>query len=440
MPPGDPTRDADGGLPPDSTPDEDPDSDGDVDSDPTPDLGPADRQNPPAYWSPDDDPAEDDDPDSGPSRFPIVAAARLPGFVVTTILLGAWAGHDLVVNDGYTVGTWLAEPIDWLFLLSVNVFLFLAVVPLLANPGRTRQYWRRFRRQPWAVPAFAYLVGFVALGLLGPILMDPLHLSFTEAYQPPVFASIDAEMITDCVGSTGGGTCHGSWTYPLGTDRNGYSILRLLGSTAHVSVYVAAITALLIVPIAVTVGTVAGYYGGLVETALMRYVEIQDTVPAIVVYLLVIFLWGESLLLIIVFFGFFGWGGVARRIHSDARTVRNEPYVTAGRSLGGSDRYVLRHHVLPNVSNTVVVATFQQIPAFLLAEAGIAFLGFESFDLQSFGNVIARGIEQEAITGAPGFLAKWWVATIPALALALAVLSFKIVGDGLRDALDPRTL
>lgn len=361
---------------------------------------------------------------------------RLPAFALATVALLAWAGYDLVLNDGFTLGTWLAKPLDWLLFLSLDVFVFFVVVPLATRPARTRYFWTRFRRQPWAVPALAYLVGFVLLGALGPVLLGAPTLDFLGAHQPPVYASIDADLVSECAGTVSNGACHGSWTYPLGTDRNGYDMVRLMGSMARVSLYVAAITALLVVPIAVAVGTVAGYYGGTVETLLMRYVEMQDTVPAIVVYLLVIFLWGESLLLIVVLFGFFGWGTVARKVHSEVRTVRAAEYVESGRSLGGTDGHVVRTHVLPNVSNTLAVATFQQIPAFLLAEAGIAFLGFEKFDLHSFGNVIAYGLEQ--VLRGPTFVEKWWVAVLPAVVFALAVLSFKVVGDALRDALDPR--
>lgn len=359
---------------------------------------------------------------------------RSVAFLIAALLLGCWAGYDAFLHDGYTLGTWLAAPMDWLFLLSLLIVVCFGVVPLAVERERTRKQWARFRQYPGAVAGLVYLVAFFLLGTVGQLAVGSPSLDFLHPNQPPVFATVDADLVPACLGRVADGRCHGTMRYPLGTDLNGYGMGKLLLAGMRVSVYVGFVAGTLVVPVAVLVGTVAGYAGGRVDLLLMRYVEIQDTVPAIVVYLLVIILWGESLLLVVVLFGFLSWGVAARVVRSETQTVAASEFVTAARTLGGSPRYVYRKHVLPNVTASVVPTATQQIPALLLAEASVAFLGLESFDLQSFGNVIARGVYE----GDVPMLVKWWVWGFAALALALAVLSLKFVGDALVDVVDPR--
>lgn len=367
---------------------------------------------------------------------------RNAAFGLALAALGAWFVYDWWINDGYTLfGTvgWLATPLDWLFMASVVAFAFYVAYPLAADRDRTRRYWRRLRRRPETAVAVGILACFFLAGALGPAIVGRPELRFLYAYQPPAFGSVDARFVSGCAGRIVDGRCLGSFAYPLGTDRNGFGLGRAVIAGLRVSLYVAFITSMFVVPIGVAVGTVAGYYGGAVDAVLMRYAELQATVPALVVYMFLFPITGESLFVIVVLFGFLGWSGVARQVRSDVRRRRESDLVTAAESVGGSDLHVVRTHVLPNVSSTVITATAQQIPLFLLTEAGIAFLGFESADVQSLGRLIARGVTVEA-PATPGFAQKWWVATAGAVALALVVLAFQLVGDAVRDAADPRTL
>ncbi|MFW5939909.1 MAG: ABC transporter permease [Halolamina sp.] len=360
---------------------------------------------------------------------------RIPLSIVVLAGVAALALYDTQVNDGYTIGTWLAAPLDWLFILANVVLLFYGVLPILEDRERAATVWKRFREKPEAIAGAVWLVVVYLLGTVGLALVPAPKLDFIHGNQPPVWGTIPVEQLPDeCAGPVSDGVCHGSWQYPLGTDVNGYAMEILLLQGLHVTLYVAVIALALIVPLALVVGTVSGYHGGLVDNVSMRAVEVQDAVPPLVMYLLLIWITGESLLIIILLFGFLGWGGAARVVRSEARRLRNTEFVEAAKVLGGTDRHVLRKHVLPAVSVVAVPTATQQAPVLLLTEAGLAFLGLEAFDLQSLGNVIARGV----VGGEVPMLVKWWVSLFPAVALAATVVAFKLVGDALVEALDPR--
>lgn len=355
-------------------------------------------------------------------------------FVLTMALVAALAYDDLFVSEGFTLGTWLATPMDWLFIAANVVLLFYALLPFFADRERSATLWSRFRTRPEAFVGLLWLGAVYVLGTVGVVLAPEPSLAFLDSNQPPVFGSIPVEYLDRCVGPVVDGQCYGSWTYPLGTDLNGYDMGLLLLQGLHVTLYVAVISLALIVPLALVVGTIAGYRGGWVDSVAMRSVEVQDAVPPLVVYLLLIFVTGESLLVILLLFGFLGWGGAARIVRSESRRLRDVGYVEASRVLGGDTRHVLKTHVFPAVSGVAVPTATQQVPILLLTEAGLAFLGLEAFDLQSLGNIIARG----SVRGEIPMLAKWWVSGLAVAALAATVLSFKFVGDALVEALDPR--
>jgi peptide/nickel transport system permease protein len=153
----------------------------------------------------------------------------------------------------------------------------------------------------------------------------------------------------------------------------------------------------------------------------------------------VIHVTGESLFVVVVIFGFFSWGSVVRVVRSEVRAAAAASSVEAAQNLGSRHPRIRRRHVRPTVSNSVVTALVHHVPLRLLTEAGSAFLGFESADVESSGRIVARGLVQEQARR-PTFHEKPWVATVAALPLAVIVAAFKLVGDALRDAEDPRAL
>lgn len=373
----------------------------------------------------------------------IVSAERvtlLVGFAV----LGVLYLYDSYVAHVYLVGDWRVDRTDWVFLASLVVISAYGLVPALERREFVERVLRRLRSRPAVMLATGYLALVAFAGLLGPVL-SPGTTATVYHFNPPV--GFTSEVHAQCAGTTSGGPfdeiCRGSWQYPLGTDRLGQRVEHLLVAGARPALYVVVIGAVLVVPIATAVGVVAGLRGGLVDRLLMSYVDLQLSIPAILVYFVFYMYHGVSLLLLVLAFGLFSWGGIARMVRSEVIQRREAGYVTVARSLGAPESYVARRHVLPNVTNTLVPAVFQLFALLVLYEAGVAFLGFHEASLQSWGGTISRWTNAEIAgqhatrTDRPAYQI-WWLSTLPALALTLTMLSFKIVGDGLRDVLDPR--
>lgn len=359
---------------------------------------------------------------------------RTAAFLVALSLLGALFCYDFFTNYELAVGAWYTyERLDWLFLLSVLVFVFFVVVPVLVNRQQTVRYWRRFRQNRLAVACLAYLVVFFVLGMASLLVLGRPHIYIRYSEQPALFFTIGLGTdALNCAGQVTGTAiqsyCHGSLRFPFGTNGVGQSVLDLVIAGMGVALLVALVTSMLMVPIATTVGTLAGYFGGWTDTLLMRYVDIQQTVPAFLAYIILGFVFGQSLFLIVVVFGLLSWGGVARLVRSEVVQRRGELYITAAESAGASRVQIIRKHILPNVSSTVLTATTRQIPLLILAEAAISFivtLGDEN--VPSWGQML-NNLSMEL----------WWTWAFPLLFLVITVFSFSVVGDALRDTLDPR--
>jgi peptide/nickel transport system permease protein len=381
------------------------------------------------------DPIDWDEIDEGR----IAVSRRTQVFVAALCVLAglflydAFTGYDLWIGAWYT-----SSRIDWLYLVSLVVFVLYVVVPLAHNRERTAQYWRRFRTNRLAVLCLLYLVVFFALGTASLLVLGRPELHVQYSYQPPLFSTIEEGTIAQtCAGQVTGPAieeyCHGSLRFPLGTNQSGQSLLGLAIAGMGVALVVALVTSMIMVPIATIVGVTAGYSGGWVDEVLMRYVDIQQTVPAFLIYILLSLVYGASLFLIVLTFGLLSWGGVARLVRSEVVKRREELYITAAESAGASRLQVVRRHVLPNVSNTIVTATTRQIPFLILAEAAIAFIGkIGDENVPSWGEAIALGFDVSQ------FPKTWWLVAVPAAFLVVTVFSFSVVGDALRDTLDPR--
>ncbi|WP_396613098.1 ABC transporter permease [Haloferax sp. S1W] len=355
------------------------------------------------------------------------------GFTRRTLALGtsALAYVVAVAYDVFLTESALLSGTNWLFLLTLLAGVFFVAWPLADNRRLTAYYWRRFKKNRAAVISAIYLLVVFVLGTFGPMLIAKPELNVLAAYQPPVFLTVDSSVPTSCVGQVVDGMCHGSWKYPLGTTSDGKGIARLVVFGMRVSMQVGLITMLIVISIGTVVGTSAAYFSGLVDEVLMRYVDIQQTFPTFFLFLIVTYLFKPSLFLLITIFGFLGWGGIGRLVRSEALQRREESYIQAAENAGASDGWIIRRHLMPNVSNTVITAATLLIPSFILFEATFAFLGLTDPSTPSWGQVISSG---------RGDLdSAWWIATIPGVFLFFTVLAFNFVGDALRDALDPRS-
>lgn len=319
---------------------------------------------------------------------------------------------------------WNINSVEWMFLPVLIAMVFHLVVPLYRNKRRTMYYWQEFRRNKAAVISLAFLIIIFFIGMIGPIFLDPPRVSFTGRFIPPVGVTT----VVNGVEKTG------TWAHPLGTNGLGQDMVKLLIYGMRVSMEVGLIAMAIAMVIGTVVGAVAAYATsidrGMIDETLMRYVDLQSIFPAFILLLLVIYLFGASLWLIIAVYGFFGWEGIARTTRGEALQRVEEGYVEAARAAGADTGWIVRRHIIPNVSNTTITLASLLIPAFILGEAALAFLGFSDPSTFSWGRTIASG--QDNLASA------WWIATIPGLFLVATALAFNFVGDALRDALDPR--
>lgn len=379
------------------------------------------------------------------SKRPVTAERAT--LIVGVALLALGRAYQELSAGLYLIGDWRPATVDWVFLLAATVLAAYVLIPIAKRLRRRRVSLRdTLRRRPAVALSGAFVAGLVFVGAVGPALGGSPPLRFQHAFHPPVgFASTVPPQ--ECLGAETGDAfdrvCHGTWEYPLGTNKRGHPLGFLLIEGARTAAYVTVISAAFIVPLAAAVGVVAGIRGGVVDDLLSSYVDVQLCIPALLLYFIGYAYYGPSLLLLLATFGLLSWGGVARLVRSEVIQRREEGYVLVARSLGASGAYVARRHVLPNSTNTLVPAVFQLLALFVLIEAGVAFLGFHEVGTYSWGSTISESTNA-AVAGQLQERAEqpayriWWASTLPAAALTATLVAFKTLGDGVRDALDPR--
>ena len=217
----------------------------------------------------------------------------------------------------------------------------------------------------------------------------------------------------------------------LGTDGHGRDVFTRLLYGARVSLVVGLAAATLAVTLGVLVGAVAGYWGGRVDLALMRFTDVFMTIPVLFLILLVVAAYGASLTNTITVLGVVYWPGVARLVRGQMLTLRARDFVVAAKALGAGDARVVSRHLLPNAAGVIAVQVTLSVATAILAESALSFLGLGvPPPTPSWGNMLTEG--RLHLVGA------WWIATFPGFAILVSVLAFNLTGDGIRDALDPR--
>ena len=217
---------------------------------------------------------------------------------------------------------------------------------------------------------------------------------------------------------------------PLGSDYLGRDVLAGVVSGGRVSLLVAALAALMVVFIGVTIGAVAGYYGGWVDSALMRFTEFFQVLPALLFAMVIVALFTPSVRTIAVAIGLVAWPSIARLTRAEFLRLKNLEYVKAARAIGASDWSIMWKVIFPNALPPLIVSASLLMGAALLFEAGLAFLGLSDPNTLSWGLMI--GLNRA------NFLTAWWAVTFPGLAIFATVLSFSLIGDGLQDAFNPK--
>jgi ABC-type dipeptide/oligopeptide/nickel transport system permease subunit len=283
------------------------------------------------------------------------------------------------------------------------------------EPSRaTRLYvvWKKLRRSELAVFGFGIVLFVVILAIFAPLIApDPTWMG--PSLRSP------------------------SMTYLFGTDAQGRNLFSLVIHGARISLYVGIATVALELLIGMTIGMVAGYFGGIIDELLMRITDVILTLPELPLLIVAVaFFDVRSIHVIVLVMGLVGWPFIARVTRGEFLSLRESTYVEAARSIGASNRRIIFSHILPNIFSTIIVLATMDIPWYIFYEATLTFLGFGDPLSFSWGVLLEKGYLYFIGAGKPGY---WWLITIPGIALFFTSLGFNLFGDGLRDALDVKT-
>ena len=282
-----------------------------------------------------------------------------------------------------------------------------------AGHGLLADAWRRLRRNRAAIAALAMLVALVGVSLVGPLLnqysIDHVDWTLATLASPPSLEN-------------------GHW---FGTDSNGRDLFVRVWAGTQVSLLVALLATAVSLVIGVAWGATAGYLGGRIDGWMMRFVDVLYALPYMFFVIILTVVFGRSLFLIFLAIGAVGWLTMARIVRGQALSLRHQPFVDAAITLGLPTHRIIARHIVPNVVGTVIVYATLTVPQVILFESFLSFLGLGVQEpLTSLGRLVAEGaVEMES---AP------WQLLVPSAVLATILLCLNFLGDGLRDALDPR--
>lgn len=286
-------------------------------------------------------------------------------------------------------------------------------VPIMA-PSRVGELWRSLRRGVGALLGAGLLLLMILSAFLAPVLAphDPLEAEVTKRLRPPVW------------------TAKGTSEHLLGTDQLGRDVLSRTIYGSRVSLIVGITAVVISGVLGVLLGLIAAQ-GGRLDALIMRVADVQLAFPFILLAIAVVAVVGGGLLNVILILGVTGWVSYGRVVRSQALSVKEKEYVEAARALGSRSLVLVFRHILPNVMTPVIVLATFNVASYMVAEASLTFLGLGvQPTIPSWGIMLADGREY--------MRAGWWMAIFPGLALVLTVLSINLLGDWLREHLDPR--
>lgn len=276
-----------------------------------------------------------------------------------------------------------------------------------------RMVIRRFFRHKAAVVG-AFILIFLAIGaLLAPLIWGDIYNTIpsgdilAQSKQPP------------------------SLGHPMGTDDLGRDMLARIFYGGRVSLTVGVVSALISITIGGVIGAVSGYYGGAIDNVLQRFVELISTLPFFFMVLVMVAVFGNSFWNVIMVLGVLGWTGTARLVRGQFLQLRSLEFVQAAKALGAPDGRIMMRHIFPNTMAVVIVSATLGVADNILVESALSFFGIGvPTTTPTWGNMLTNA--QQYLYRAP------WLAVFPGIMILLTVMSFNFLGDGLRDALDPR--
>lgn len=281
----------------------------------------------------------------------------------------------------------------------------------LAKPARsqTRIVWDNFRRSPLAI------VGGVVVLLLY------LTAIFAPFLAPHDYTQLNAGASLQAPGGE----------YLLGTDRQTRDVLSRILVGSRVSLSVGFVAVAILMSIGVTIGALSGYFGGWIDNFFMRFVDIMLAIPQLLLLLLAVALFQPGLWTTMLVIGFTSWPPTARIVRSQFLSIKNQDFVLAARASGAGSGRIMTRHLLPNALAIIIVQATLWLSFAILLESALSFLGLGVQEPEpTWGGMLADG--------RVNMREAWWLTTFPGLAIFITVLAFNLLGDGLRDAFDPR--
>jgi len=218
----------------------------------------------------------------------------------------------------------------------------------------------------------------------------------------------------------------------LGTDEQGRDLAARMIYGARVSIFIGFVAVFIYVSIGILVGALAGYYSGWVDMVISRMIEIVMCFPTFFLILTILALWGPSLLSVMVVIGITGWTGIARIVRGEFFKLREQDYVIASRALGARDMWIIFKHIMPNALAPVLVSATFGIATTILVESSLSFLGFGvQPPTPSWGDILSQSRDFMDFA--------WWLTMIPGIAIFITITSYNLVGEGIQDAIDPKS-
>lgn len=268
--------------------------------------------------------------------------------------------------------------------------------------------WDRFSKNRLSLTGAIVVAGFIVIAVFAPLMSphDPMAIDVYNVLSPP------------------------SLSHLLGTDDLGRDVLSRMIWGSRVSLTVGFFAMGIAITIGTILGAIAGFYGGRIDAVLMRFVDVMLTIPTYFLILAVIAIIEPGIYTIMAVIGLTGWMDVTRLVRAEFLTLRERDFVLSAKALGAGHSRLIFKHILPNALSPVFVAATFGVAGAILIESGLSFLGLGvQAPSPSWGNILTTGKEYIEVA--------WWLSVFPGLAVLITVLSYNLVGEGLRDALDP---
>lgn len=271
--------------------------------------------------------------------------------------------------------------------------------------------WRRFRKNNLAVAGLIMFMIILILAVLAPLItsFDPETFEISDSYISPSLA------------------------HPMGTDDMGADIMTRAFYGARISLSVAILAMVCTVTIGILYGAISGYFGGIIDNVMMRIVDAIQSIPTFFLTLIIAAIMVPTMWSTIFALSIFGWTRMARIVRGEILSLKKRDYVEAARATGETNKSIIFYHILPNTIAPITVIATLDIANNILAESVLSYLGLGiQAPTPSWGNMLSSAQDLMTVTQYP------WIAIFPGLFIILAVLAVNFIGDGLRDALDPR--